>query len=185
MPLITQVRRGQAIKLNGDIHAVVEMNHRTPPNLRAFVQVKVRSLSNGKVSELRMTPNDNVDVVPMTREVHEYSYADASGHHFLHPETYEDVVVSEDLVEPIKNYLVENGSYELVFTDETVASIDLPPTMEMTVKDSPEGLRGDSSGSVNKPATMETGLVVQVPLFIKAGEKIKVKTDDGSYQGRA
>lgn len=185
MASITTVRKGQALRLNGEVHIILEFNHRTPPNNRAFIQMKTRNLSNGKVAEHRFTPNDSVDVVNTSRDPHEYSYSDPSGYHFLHPETFEDVLVEGALVEPIKDYLIEGNSYELLFTDGAVASVELPASMEMKVAEAPEGVKGDSANNVYKAATMETGLVVQVPLFIKPGETIKVKTEDGTYQGRA
>lgn len=171
--------------MNGEVHIILEFNHRTPPNNRAFIQMKTRSLGNGKVSEHRFTPNDSVDVVATNREVYEYSYSDASGFHFMHPESFEDVTVDAPLIEPIKNYLIEGRGYEILFTDDLVAAVEVPASLEMKVAEAPEGVKGDSANNVYKAATMETGLVVQVPLFIKPGETIKVKTEDGTYQGRA
>lgn len=182
---ITSVRRGQAIRHNNDVCMVEELIHKTPPNNRAYVQAAVRSLSTGKVNHLRFTPNDSVEVVPVTREDYEYSYADQSGYHFLHAETYDDVIVPKHLVEGIKGYLVENQKYTLIFTNDSIAAVEPPSTMEFTVAESPEGLKGDSSTNVYKPAKLETGLEVQVPLFIKPGERIRVNTEDGKYLGRA
>jgi elongation factor P len=182
---ITSVRRGQAILHNNDVCMVEELHHKTPPNNRAYVQAAVRSIATGKVNHLRFTPNDSVEVIPVTREEYEYSYMDQSGYHFLHSETYDDVIVSRELVEPIKGYLVENQKYQLIFTNETVASVEPPPAMEFLVADAPEGLKGDSSTNVYKPVKLETGLEVQVPLFIKTGERIRINTEDGKYLGRA
>lgn len=116
---------------------------------------------------------------------HEYSYKDPSGFHFLNTETYDDVVVPDDIIAVVKNYLIEGQAYTLLFADGIVADIELPPSMKMLVTDAPEGVKGDSANNSNKSVTMETGLVLNVPLFIGPGETLLVKTDDGSYMGRA
>ena len=120
----------------------------------------------------------------LTREEMEFSYVDGMGYHFLNTETYEDVCVGEDIVEPVKDYLIEGGVYVLLFTDEIVCSIELPAAITMEVAEAPEGVKGNSANNVYKSATMTTGLVVQVPLFITAGQRISVKTEDGTYLGR-
>jgi hypothetical protein len=125
------------------------------------------------------------DGVNLTREIHDLSYKDGDGYHFIHPETFEDVLVGEDLLGDVKKYLIEGQSYNLLFCDDVIASVELPPSMVMTVTESPDGVKGDSANNVYKAAVMETGLVVQVPLFIGPGEKINVKTEDGSYLSRA
>ncbi|MBP7949885.1 MAG: elongation factor P [Verrucomicrobiales bacterium] len=182
---VINLRRGHAVRYNNDVCVVTDMELKTPPRMASYVQMSIKSIATGRVHNLRMTSNESLESVNLNREEYEYSYKDSGGYHFLHPETYEDIVLGEDLVGPIKNYLIESQHYTLVLTDDTVAAIDLPPSMIMLVKDSPEGVKGDSSSNVFKSATMETGLVVQVPLFIGPGEKISVKTEDGSYLGRA
>lgn len=182
---ITLVNRGQAIRHNGQVCIILELNHRTPPNNRAYVQLKLKSIQTGKVSEDRMTPNDTVDLVNTQHEVYEYSYSDGDGLHFLHSQTYEDVIVPAALVKDIRGYLVENNRYTLLFTDGVVAAVELPPSMELEVADAPEGVRGDSANNAYKSVTMTTGLVVQAPLFIKTGERLKINTADGKYLSRA
>lgn len=182
---ITSVRRGQAISHNNDVCMVEELIHKTPPNNRAYVQATIRNINSGKVYHLRFTPNDTVEVVPVTHEDYEYSYSDLSGYHFLQVGTYEDVALPPLLVEGIKGYLVENQKYQLVFVNGVVSGVELPAAMEFEVAESPEGVKGDSSTNVYKSATMQTGLEVQVPLFIKPGDRIRINTADGKYLGRA
>jgi len=182
---VINLRRGHAVRYNNDVCVVTDMELKTPPRMASYVQMSIKSIATGRVHNLRMTSNESLDSVNLNRQEYEYSYKDSGGYHFLHPETYEDILLGEDLVGPIKNYLIEGQQYVLVMTDDSVAAIDLPPSMVMLVKESPEGVKGDSSSNVFKSATMETGLVVQVPLFIGPGEKISVKTEDGSYLGRA
>lgn len=181
---VINLRKGHAVKYNNDVCVVTEMQHKCPPRMASYVQMTIRSVATKKVYNLRMTSNETLEGVNLNREPHEFSYTDSSGCHFMHPDTYEDILVNEDIVEPVKDYLYEGGIYTLLFTDEMVASIELPASMTMVVAEAAEGVKGDSANNVYKPATMETGLIVQVPLFIKPGDKISVKTEDNSYLGR-
>jgi elongation factor P len=181
---VINLRKGNAVRYNNDVCIVIEMAHKTPPNLRAFVQMSIRNLNTGKVYNLRLTPNDSMESVNVSREPYEFSYTDPAGYHFLHGETFEDVTVAEDLVADVKTYLVEGQIYTLVFTEGAFASIELPTTMEMDITEAPEGVKGDSANNVYKAAVTQTGLTVQVPLFIGPGDRITVKTEDGSYTGR-
>ncbi|HEY8961666.1 MAG TPA: elongation factor P [Luteolibacter sp.] len=182
---VINLRKGHAVRHNNEVCVVVSHELKTPPRMASYVQMSIRSVGTKKIFNLRLTSNDSMEGVLLERIPHEYSYKDSGGYHFLNPETYEDVAVFEDIVEPVKDYLMEGALYTLLFTDGVVASIDLPASMVMTVAESSEGVKGDSANNVYKPATMETGLIVQVPLFINVGEKINVKTEDNSYLGRA
>lgn len=182
---VINLRKGHAVRHNNEICIVIDHELKTPPRMASYVQMSVRSVATRKVFNLRLTSNDSLEGVMLERDSHEYSYKDSSGYHFLHPETYEDVVVNDELIEGVKNYLIEGELYTLMIADGEVVSIDLPQSMTMTVAESSEGVKGDSANNVYKPATMETGLIVQVPLFINQGERINVKTEDNSYLGRA
>lgn len=185
MPSANDVRRGQVIKYNGAPHLILETNHRTPGNLRAFVQIKMRNLIYGKSSDQRFSSSDQMDVLMTERKNLEFSYMDRDTFAFMDPETFETVELSAELVGDAKNYLTPNGLVEVLYVDGKPLTIDLPPSVELTVAESAEGIKGDTASNVQKPATMETGLVVQVPLFIKEGETLKISTTDGSYMGRA
>jgi elongation factor P len=182
---VINLRKGHAVRHNNEVCLVVSHELKTPPRMASYVQMSIRSVGTKKIFNLRLTSNDSMEGVLLERIPHEYSYKDSGGYHFLNPETYEDVAVFDDIIEPVKDYLMEGALYTLLFTDGVVASIDLPASMVMTVAESSEGVKGDSANNVYKPATMETGLIVQVPLFINVGEKINVKTEDNSYLGRA
>lgn len=182
---VINLRKGHAVRHNNEVCVVVSHELKTPPRMASYVQMSIRSVGTKKIFNLRLTSNDSMEGVLLERIPHEYSYKDSGGYHFLNPETYEDVAVFDDIIEPVKDYLMEGALYTLLFTDGVVASIDLPASMVMTVSESSEGVKGDSANNVYKPATMETGLIVQVPLFINVGEKINVKTEDNSYLGRA
>jgi len=182
---IINLRKGHAVRHNNEVCLVIEHELKTPPRMASYVQMSIRSVASKKVFNLRMTSNDSVEGVVLERTPHEYSYKDSSGFHFLDPVTYEDAVVYADLIEGVKNYLIEGQIYNLMVADGVVVAVDLPLSMVMTVTESSEGVKGDSANNVYKPAVMQTGLIVQVPLFINVGERINVKTEDNSYTGRA
>jgi len=174
-----------AISHNGDVSVVLETQHRTPGNLRAFVQMSLRSIRTGKTSDVRFGSSDRVDVIPMVTRKMEYSYKDGDDYVFSDPETYETVTLPPDLVGDAKNYLTENATVTVTFVDEKVAQIEMPSAVVLKVTDAPEGIRGDSANNVQKAVTLETGITVQAPLFIKTGEKIKIDTRTGKYMERA
>jgi elongation factor P len=185
MPNANEIGKGQAIKFNGDICMVLETQHRTPGNLRAFVQATLRSMRTGKSFVQRFNSNESLEVVPMSRKKYEFSYKDNTGYHFLDPVTFDDITFQEEFVAKVKNYLTENLPCEVIFTDDKAADIEPPATVTLKIVESAEGVRGDSANNVQKVAVLETGLQVQVPLFIKEGELVKVSTSDGKYLGRA
>ncbi len=174
-----------AINYNGDIAVVLDSQHRTPGNLRAFVQATIRSIKTGKSSDVRFSSTEKIDVVPMMTRKMEYSYKDGEDYVFSDPETFETVSLSPELVGDAKNFLVENSLVTTTFVEEKAVSIELPSSVVLTVTDAPEGIRGDSANNVQKPVTMETGITVQAPLFIKTGEKLKIDTRTGKYMERA
>jgi elongation factor P len=185
MPAANDIRKGQVIKFNGEPHLVMETQHRTPGNLRAFVQIKMRNLRYGKTLEQRFNSPDPVEVLPTDRRTLEFSYSDRETYSFMDPETFETFELNAAMIGEAKNYLVPNGKAEVLFINDNPVTIDLPSAVTLKVTESAEGVKGDTASNVQKPATCETGLVVQVPLFIKEGELIRVSTLDGSYMGRA
>ena len=185
MATANDIRRGMAINYNGDIAVVLDTQHRTPGNLRAFVQASIRSIKTGKSSDVRFSSTEKIEVVPMMTRKMEFSYKDGQDYVFSDSETYETVTVVPDIVGDAKNYLVENASVTMTFVDDKAVSIELPSSVILKVTDAPEGIRGDSANNVQKAITLETGITVQAPLFIKTGERIKVDTRDGKYMERA
>jgi elongation factor P len=185
MATANDLRRGMAINYNGDITVVQDSQHRTPGNLRAFVQATLRSIRTGKTSDVRFSSTERIDVVPMMTRKMEFSYKDAEDFVFSDPETYETVTLSPEIVAEAKNYLVENAPVTVTFVEDKAVSIDLPSSVVLTVADAPEGIRGDSANNVQKAVLMETGITVQAPLFIKTGEKLKIDTRTGKYMERA
>jgi elongation factor P len=185
MATANDLRRGMAINYNGDIVVVLDSQHRTPGNLRAFVQATLRSLRTGKSSDVRFSSTERLEVVPMVTRKMEFSYKDGQDFVFSDPETYETVTLSPEVVGEARNYLVENSPVTVTFVEDRAVTIELPSSVVLTVANAPEGVRGDSANNVQKAILLETGITVQAPLFIKTGEKIKIDTRTGKYMERA
>jgi elongation factor P len=185
MATANDIRKGMAINYNGDVCVVLDSQHRTPGNLRAFVQASIRSIKTGKSSDVRFSSTEKIETVPLTTRKMDFSYKDSEDYVFADPENYETATVSAEIVGDAKNYLVENGQVTVTFILEKVIAIELPSAVILKVTDAPEGIRGDSANNVQKPVTMETGITIQVPLFIKTGEKLKIDTRTGKYMERA
>jgi len=185
MPTANDLRKGMAINYNGDVAVVLESQHRTPGNLRAFVQATLRSIRTGKTSDVRFSSTERLEVIPMMTRRMDFSYKDGEDYVFSDPETYETIQLTPEVVGDAKNYLVENGSVQVTFVEEKPVVLEMPPSVVLTVTDAPDGVRGDSATNVQKAIILETGITVQAPLFIKTGEKVKVDTRSGKYMERA
>jgi elongation factor P len=183
--LANDLRKGMAIKYNGNTAIVLEVHHRTPGNKRAFVQAIIRYINTGNSADVRLGSTDKVDLVDIERKRLEFSYKDHNGYHFMDPETYDTVTLQENLVGDSKDYLVENLEIQVLYADGKAVQIEMPASVSLKVIESAEGLRGDTASNVTKPAKLETGKTINVPLFIKEGESIKIDTRTGVYMGRA
>jgi len=178
-------RKGMAIRYNGNPAIVLDIQHRTPGNLRAFVQCIIRYIGTGKSADIRYSSTEKVELVEVNRQQLEFSYHDHQGYHFMDPESFETITLHDELIGDSKQYLVENLKVEVLSIEGRPAQLELPSSVELKVTESADGIRGDSANNVQKPATLETGKIINVPLFIKEGELIKVSTADGTYLGRA
>lgn len=185
MALANDLRKGMAIKYNSNAAIVLEVTHRTPGNLRAFVQCIIRYIGTGKSADIRFSSTEKVELVEVNRDTLEFSYGDHEGYHFMDPATFETITLQSDFIGNAKDYLTENMQVEVLYVEGRAVSVELPPSANLRVEESPEGVKGDSSGNVMKPAKLETGKMINVPLFIKEGEIIKVDTRTGDYMGRA
>jgi elongation factor P len=185
MAAANDLRKGMAIKYNGNAAIVLEVHHRTPGNLRAFVQAIIRYINTGKSADVRFGSTDKVEFVEIERKQLDFSYKDNNGYHFMDPVTYETITYQEDFVGAAKDYLVENLSVQVLYAEGKAVEIELPASVNLKVVESAEGVRGDTASNVTKPALLESGKTVNVPLFIKEGELIKVDTRTGAYMGRS
>lgn len=173
------------IKFNNELYSIFKTEHRTPGNLRGFVQAKMRRLASGSMTEHRFSSEDRVERAIMDEQEMEYLYDDGESYHFMNTESFEQIHLSGDLLGDAVNYLIPQFKLMVVFYDGKPISVDLPPSVEMKVMETEPSIKGATVSNVTKPAKLETGLVVQVPPFITEGEMIRVSTADGSYLERA
>jgi elongation factor P len=181
----TQLRPGMVVKFNNDLFSVFKMEHRTPGNLRGFVQVKMRNFKSGTMIEHRFSSEDKVEKASLDEQEMEYLYDDGEYYYFMNTETFEQMHLVKDLLGDATDYLTPNLKVLVEFYEGKPISVELPATVDLTVAETEPGIKGASVSNVTKAAKMETGLVVQVPPFINEGEKIRVSTSDASYQARA
>jgi elongation factor P len=181
----TQMRPGMVIKFNNDLYSIFSVSHRTPGNLRGFVQAKMRSLRSGSMMEHRFSSEDKVEKALLEQQEMEYLYDDGEYYYFMNIETFEQMHLMKDLLGDATQYLIPHLKVSVEFYEGKPMSVELPPTVDLTVVETEPGLKGATVSNVTKPAKMETGLVVQVPPFIVEGEKIRVNTAEGTYQERA
>lgn len=181
----TQLRPGMIIKHNNDLHAVFSVEHRTPGNLRAFIQAKLRNLRSGAMFEHRFRSADAIEKITVDEVEMEYLYGDGDTFTFMNTENYEQLELNKDILGDAVDYLISNIQIKVEFYDGKPVGVELPQTVELTVVETEPGLKSATASSVTKPAKLETGLVVQVPPFINEGEKIRVDTSEGAYMSRA
>ena len=172
------------IKDGGDFYIVIEIEHRTPGNKRAIYQTTLKNLINTKMINMRYSPTDAIEKADLESKKAQYLFRDHSGCHFMDMETYETIVLGDDMVGQSKDFLKENIALEILYYEHRPVTIELPTSVDLEVTESAPGIRGDTSGKAMKPATLETGLKVNVPLFVEEGDIVKVDTRTCEYLGR-
>jgi elongation factor P len=180
----TQMRPGMIIKYKDDLHLVFSVEHRTPGNLRAFIQAKLRNVRTGSMFVERFRSPDPIDRVIVDEVKMEFLYNDGDDYYFM-DESFEQTMLKRETLGDAVEYLTPNLSINVSFHDGKAVGIELPGVVEMTVMETEPGIKSATASSVTKPAKTETGLVVQVPPFINEGEKIRVDTAEGAYMSRA
>src|SRR5438094_342637 len=163
MAAANDLRKGMAIKYNGNPAIVLEVHHRTLGNLRAFVQAIIRYINTGKAAGVRFGSTDKVELVEIGPKNLEFSYKDRNGYHFMDPETYDTITLQENLIGDSKDYLVENLSLQVLYAEGKPVQVELPASVNLKVVESPEGVRGDTASNVTKPAVLETGKTTNGP----------------------
>ncbi|MFC6645618.1 elongation factor P [Granulicella cerasi] len=181
----TQMRPGMIIKFKDDLHLVFSVEHRTPGNLRAFIQAKLRNIRTGAMFVERFRSPDPIDRVHVESIKMEFLYNDGDDYYFMDQETFEQTPLKRDTLGDAVEFLTANLQIEVSFHDGNPVGIELPTSVEMVVVETEPGIKSATASSVTKPAKMETGLVVQVPPFINEGERIKIDTAEGAYMSRA
>lgn len=173
------------IIFNKDLFSVFKMEHRTPGNLRGFVQVKMRNFKSGTMIEHRFSSEDKVERASLDEQEMEFLYDDGEYFHFMNTQTFEQMHLMKDILGDATNFLIPQLKVNVEFYEGKAVSVELPASVDMTVVETEPGLKGATVSNVTKPAKLDTGLVVQVPAFINEGEKIRVSTADASYLERS
>ena len=178
------LRAGMCVLHDGDVCRVMTVTHRTPGNLRAFVQVRMRNLRSGNSFEHRFSSTENVETAHLDTVPMEYLYSDADTHHFMNQENYEQLSLTDEVLGDGMLYLLPNTVIKVDLYEGTPVGVELPNVVVLQVTETEPGLRGATASSSYKPAKMETGLVVQVPPFIETGAKLEIDTRENKYLRR-
>lgn len=178
------LRPGMVIKHNGELFSIFRAEHRTPGNLRAFVQAKMRNLRTGAMNDHRFRSEDEVERAIIDETEMQYLYSDGDSYHFMNTENYEQIHLHKDVVGDRAQFMVPDVTLKVEFFEGRPIDVALPPTVDLKVVETEPGIKGGSATNVQKPAKLETGVIVQVPPFISEGEIIRVDTAQGTYLER-
>jgi elongation factor P len=181
----SDIKKGQAVIIDGKLYVVVGADHNTPGNLRAKVQLKMRDVSKGTIQDKRVGATDDIETAVMDRRQVEYLYSDNEGHVLMDLETYEQDAIPKEVFGDDILYLKPNTTLTAMFHEGKVVSYELPKTVDLKITDTAPGIKGATATNQQKDAVLETGLKTRVPPFIEVGETVRINTESGSYQSRA
>jgi elongation factor P len=181
----TRLRKGMLVKVGQDLFRVLDLQHVTPGNLRGFVRVKFRNIRNGTLSDQKLRSEDAVERATLDEKEMQYLYHDGSTYHFMDTTTFDQIQLTDEILGDSMNYLVAEATIKMEFYGAEPVGIELPQTVDLKVIDTAPGIKGATASAQLKPATLETGLVIQVPPFINPGDLVRVNTESGEYQSRA
>jgi len=181
----TNIRKGNLVRIDGTLYRVLTMDHVTPGKGRAHVQTKLRNVQLGSQTEMRFRSDEDVERIALESKKMQFLYKDQQGYHFMDTSTYDQVALSDEMLGNATSFLVADAVIELQWFEGKPVSVELPPVVDLKVVECPPAVKDATASAQRKPATLETGLVVQVPAFIEEGEVIRVSTVDGSYSERA
>lgn len=181
----SQIRKGMIILYGNDPHRILQFQHRTPGNLRAFVQAKLRNLKSGASIDVRFSSTENVERATLTQRDMEYLYTDGTLYHFMDTNNYEQLAMDAETLGDLVEFMVEGTAIQVEYFEEKPIGVQLPSSVELTVVETEPELRGATASNSPKPAKLETGVTIQVPAFIKEGDRIRVDPNEGVYLERA
>ena len=181
MPTTSDFRPGLVIKYNNEPWTVIEFQHVNPGNWRAFVRTKLKNLKSGKVIENRFRAGEDIEVIRIERKEFQFLYRDGSGYVFMDKDTYEQLTVQGEQIGEGAKFLKDGESVDILMNGPEITGVELPITVQLTVEETVPGVRGDSANAGTKPARLETGATVNVPLFINEGDLVKIDTRTGGY----
>ena len=178
------MKKGMLIKMGEDLFRVLELQHVTPGNLRGFVRVRFRNIRSGSLSDQKLRSEDTVERAVLDERQMQYLYKDGDSYHFMDTETYEQMHMSAEALGDSVNYIMPESTIAVEFYGSEPVGIELPVTVDLKVVETAPGIKGATASNQIKPATLETGLVIQVPPFVNEGDKVRVNTETGEYQSR-
>ncbi len=184
MATTNDLKNGMTLNIGGELMTVLEFQHVKPGKGGAFVRTKLRNLRTGRVLDKTFRADEPVDVAILEKRAMQYLYRDDSGFHFMDTETYDQVAIGPDAVGDAANYLTDGATPYVTFYEGRPIGLELPAAVELTVTDTEPGVKGDRVAGATKPATLETGATIQVPLFVETGDRVKVDTRTGEYLTR-
>lgn len=179
------LRKNVTIELDGNLYKIEDFQHVKMGRGSAFVKLKMRNIRKGDITERTFQAGERFQRANLDKSAVQFLYADGDTYHFMNTETYDQMAIGREQIGDAVNFLKENATVELVSFGDEPLSIELPPSVEMEVTYTEPGLRGDTATGGTKPATIETGYTVQVPLFVNTGDRIRVDTRTGTYIERA
>ncbi len=180
----TRLRKGMLIKVGNDLFRLLELHHLTPGNKRAHIQVRMRNIRTQSLMDEKFRAEEDVERASLDEREMQYMYNDGDHFYFMDTANYEQIQISAEALGDSKDYLIPDAIIRVEFYEEEPVGIELPPTVDLVVKQTVPGIKGATASAQIKPATLETGLVVNVPSFINEGDKIRVNTETGEYQSR-
>jgi elongation factor P len=181
----TRMKKGMLIKIDQDLFRVLELQHVTPGNLRGFVRVKFRNIRTGTLSDQKLRSEDTVERATLDEREMQYLYQDGDAYYFMDTSSYEQIHISSEALGESVNYLKGEMTILVEFYGTEPVGIELPVTVDLKVTDTAPGIKGATASAQVKPATLETGLVVQVPPFVNTGDSVRISTESGEYLSRA
>jgi elongation factor P len=181
----SELKKGITIMLEGEMYKVTDWSHNKQGRGSANVRLQLKNLRTGSNIERTFQAGAKFDDVRLDRRELQFMYSDGDEYHFMDPETYEQVSLRADMLGESVNYMVENENVEVLMNGDTFVDIDLPAAVVLAVTSSEPGVRGDTATGATKPATLVTGLTINVPLFVNEGDRVKVDTRTGKYLERA
>lgn len=184
MATTADLRKGAVLKFNNDPCLILESEHRTPGNLRAFYQVKMRNLRSGKLTETRFRSGETLEFLRVEKREYQFLYKDGDSYVFMDKESYDQVSVDPKIVGDYAKYLKEGSDSYITFNEADILSIEMPSHVILRVMQTEPGVKGDSVNNIMKPAIMETGAEIPVPIFVNEGDMIRIDTSNGAYVER-
>ena len=181
----TRLKKGMLVKMGEDLYRVLDLQHVTPGNLRGFVRAKFRNIRNGSLADQKLRSEDFLERAILDEKQMQYLYKDGDSYHFMDTDSYEQIHMTEEVLGDAVNYIKPDSVIAVEFYGDAPVGIELPVTVDLKVTDTVPGIKGATASNQIKPATTETGLVVNVPPFINPGDTIRVSTETGEYLSRA